>query len=88
MSTEPTEKIVFLPPAGGQANPSFHVAPELSEAFIAFLKERGISPWLPPEDREKPEVEGIQIIEIKPDPETSIADLEAMGGEFMGSHSL
>ena len=86
MTTEPTEKIVFLPATRDEGNASYHVAPELAKAFITFLKEQGVSPWLPPDDREKPEVEDIEIIEIKTQPGISIADLQSMGGKFLESN--
>jgi hypothetical protein len=78
------QKIILIPPTHEQTPPSFHVEGSLAEAFLAYLKCRGIEAWQPPEVLEKTGPDNLRIVEIAVEAETPLPHLQALMDEFLG----
>lgn len=79
------QKIILIPPTHEQTPPSFHVEGSLAEAFLGFLKDKGIEAWQPPEVLEKKGPDDRRTVEIAIEAETPLPQLEALMEEFLAS---
>jgi hypothetical protein len=82
------EQIILIPPTHEQSTPSFHVDASLSQQFIAFLKDKGITAWQPPEVLEKHAPESHHVVEITIEADTPVGFLESLIPEFFESEHV
>ena len=81
------QKIILLPPTHEQTLPAFHVEGCLADAFLAFLKEKGVEAFQPPETLEKRGPDHHRTVEISVEAGTSMNLLEKLMGEFLASEA-
>lgn len=77
------EELILIPPTHEQSLPSFHVAGNLAEPFIAFLRDKGISAWEPPLALDKKGPDSRRVVEIEVEADTPLDMLEGLIGEFL-----
>lgn len=79
------QKIILLPPTHEQTLPTFHVEGSLADAFLAFLKKKGVDAWQPPEVLEKRGPDDRRTVEVAVEAETPMNMLEDLMEEFLAS---
>lgn len=77
------DAVILIPPSEEQATASFHVEAALADRFLAFLRQRQIPLWQPPEPLGRPDPSRQKLVELEVGQDVEMQRLEAARRDFL-----